>query len=46
MTAAELDRITRAIGEETGTRVTLLGIPRDEQPSIAGAATEESRRPT
>ena len=41
VTAAELDRITRAIGEETGTRVTLLGIPRDEQ-SIAGATAEES----
>ena len=37
VTAAELDRITRAISEETGTRVTLLGIPRDE-PGPAGAA--------
>ena len=45
VTAAELDRITRTIGEETGTRVTLLGIPRDEQPSIPGAP-RRSRRPT
>ena len=44
VTATELDRITRAIGEETGTRVTLLGIPRDE-PGIAGVATEEESPP-
>jgi len=45
VTAAELDRITRAISEETGTRVTLLGIPRDEQPDIPGTATEEESPP-
>ncbi len=44
VTAAELDRITRAIGEETGTRVTLLGIPRDE-PGIADAVTAEESPP-
>ena len=45
VTAAELDRITRAIGEETGTRVTLLGIPRDEQPNVAGAPAQEESPP-
>jgi signal transduction histidine kinase len=45
VTAAELDRITRAVGEETGTRVTLLGIPRDEQPGIAGAGAQEESPP-
>jgi signal transduction histidine kinase len=45
VTASELDRITRAISEETGTRVTLLGIPRNEQPSIPGAAPEEESPP-
>jgi signal transduction histidine kinase len=45
VTAAEIDRITRAVSEETGTRVTLLGIPRDEPPAIAGTGTEEQSPP-
>jgi signal transduction histidine kinase len=45
VTASELDRITRAISEETGTRVTLLGIPRDERPSGLGAAPPEEGSP-
>src|SRR5262245_54040229 len=40
VTARELDRITQAISEETGTRVTLFGIPRDAGP--AGTVGEES----
>jgi signal transduction histidine kinase len=45
VTAPELDRITRAISEETGTRVTLLGIPRDERPPGLGAAPPEEGSP-
>jgi two-component system, OmpR family, sensor kinase len=46
VTAPELDRITRAISEETGTRVTLLGIPRDEpQPGLGAAPPEEGSPP-
>ena len=46
VTAGELDRITRAISEETGTRVTLLGIPRDEaQPNLGGQPPEEESPP-
>ena len=45
VTAAELDRITRAISEETGTRVTLLGHPARRAPAAASAPCRRRSSP-